>query len=41
MGLADKIRTVTRSADEKRIVTNSYGMHGSMRMDFTYHPQSP
>ena len=40
-GLADKIRTVTDSADEIRIVTNSYGMHGSMRMGFTYHPQSP
>ena len=40
-GLADKIRTVTDSADDIRIVTNSYGMHGSLRMGFTYHPQSP
>ena len=40
-GLADKIRTVTDSADHIRIVTNSYGMHGSLRMGFTYHPQSP
>ena len=40
-GLADKIRTVMDSADEIRIVTNSYEMHGSMRMGFTYHPQSP
>ena len=29
--LADKIRTVTDSADDIRIVTNSYGMHGSFR----------
>ena len=29
--LADKIRTVTDSADDIRIVTNSYGMHGSLR----------
>ena len=40
-GLADKIRTVTDSADDIRIVTNSYGVHGSLRMGFTYHPQSP
>ena len=39
--LADKIRTVTDSADDIRIVTNSYGMHGSLRTGFTYHPQSP
>ena len=37
MGFADKIRTVTDSADEIRIVTNSYGIQGSMRMGFTYH----
>ena len=36
-GLADKILTVTDYAGEIRIVTNSYGMHGSMRMGFTYH----
>ena len=36
-GLVDKIRTVTDSADDIRIVTNSYGMHGSMRMGLTYH----
>ena len=29
-GLADKIRTVTGSADDICIVTNSYGMHGSL-----------
>ena len=29
-GLADKLRTVTDSADDIRIVTNSYGMHGSL-----------
>ena len=40
-GLADKIQTVTDSADDIRIVTNSYGMQGSLRMSFTYHPQSP
>ena len=40
-GLADKIRTVMDSADEIRIVTNSYGMHASMQIGFTYHPQSP
>ena len=39
--LADKLRTVTDSADEIRIVTNSYGMHGLMRIGFTYHSQSP